>query len=180
MSVRPPLTDSGATFSDDRAFRYRLWRTWDERKPVVTWCLINPSTANENDPDPTLTRCIGFARSWGFGGVVLVNLFAWVSKNRGTLLAGREDRIGPKNDRTIETAACLVAYGPKGSMDAAGRFVVAWGAHEAVTERGASVLQMINDECPDLPLWCLGTNQDGTPKHPLYLAGSTPPVRFRG
>ena len=66
-----------AKFSACRKYRYALWRTWDESKPYVMIIGLNPSTADENKNDPTITRCINFAKSWGYGGVCVTNLFAF-------------------------------------------------------------------------------------------------------
>ena len=68
---------SGAIFSSCRKYRYALWRNWDETKPCVMIIGLNPSTADENENDPTITRCINFAKSWGYGGVCVTNLFAY-------------------------------------------------------------------------------------------------------
>ncbi|TMF61888.1 MAG: DUF1643 domain-containing protein, partial [Chloroflexi bacterium] len=72
-----PAAVRGATFSADRRYRYRLWRRWDGARPVVAFVMLNPSTADARRDDPTIRRCIGFAKSWGFGGVEVVNLFAY-------------------------------------------------------------------------------------------------------
>src|SRR5207237_5457574 len=71
---------SGASFSRDRRYRYRLWRRWDAARPVVAFVMVNPSTADAGRDDPTIRRCIGFARSWGYGRLEVVDLFAY----RGT------------------------------------------------------------------------------------------------
>ena len=66
-----------AEFSACRKYRYALWRTWDESKPYPMIIGLNPSTADENENDPTITRCINFAKSWGYGGVCVINLFVY-------------------------------------------------------------------------------------------------------
>ena len=70
-------TQSGADFSECGRYRYKLWRTWDDIRPVVMFIMLNPSTADATADDPTIRRCIGFARAWGYGGVRVGNLFAW-------------------------------------------------------------------------------------------------------
>ena len=69
--------DSGACFDSTGAYRYRLWREWDVSKPSVTFVMLNPSTAGAKDDDPTIRRCLSFARSWGFGRLEVVNLCAY-------------------------------------------------------------------------------------------------------
>ena len=57
-------THSGAELSGDRYYRYSLWRQWDEG-PSVLWIMLNPSTADVYVDDPTIRRCVGFAKAWG-------------------------------------------------------------------------------------------------------------------
>ena len=81
-------------------YRYRLWRIWDPTAPVMVWVLLNPSEANETKDDPTLRRCIGFAKRHRHGGVILVNLFALVSPSPRNLQS-EADPIGPGNDEHV-------------------------------------------------------------------------------
>jgi hypothetical protein len=121
---------------------------------------LNPSTANEQEDDPTVRRCIGFARNWNFGGLILVNLFAYRSTDP-TRLFEADDPIGPANDR------CILA-----SAVAAERVILAWGTRGGLINRDQHVLSF-------LPVaYCLGTTKDGHPKHPLYLPGNTRPRPF--
>ncbi len=68
---------SDAELSKCRAYRYALWRTWDESKPFAMFVGLNPSTADELEDDPTIRRCINFSKLWGYGGLCMVNLFAY-------------------------------------------------------------------------------------------------------
>lgn len=88
---------SGANFSRCRRFRYALWREWDATLPAVMLIGLNPSTADANHNDPTIRRCIGFARDWGFGGVRVLNLFAFRATYPDDLKAAA-DPVGPRND----------------------------------------------------------------------------------
>src|SRR5687768_16866498 len=115
----------GARFSACRTYRFELWRIWDEDGPKLNVIGLNPSTADENLDDPTIRRCIGFARDWGFGGLVMTNLFAYRSTDpKG--LAAVDDPVGPNNDYHLEIAAC------------SGTPLAAWGAHPLARERAAA------------------------------------------
>ncbi|TME62616.1 MAG: DUF1643 domain-containing protein [Chloroflexi bacterium] len=136
----------GATFSADRRYRYRLWRRWDGARPVVAFVMLNPSTADARRDDPTIRRCIGFAKSWGFGGVEVVNLFAYRATDPGELRRVA-DPVGVDNDRHIRRAIAR-----------ADLVVLAWGAR-------AGSRRLLN-----LPqARCLGLTRAGQPRHPLYL-----------
>jgi hypothetical protein len=115
--------------------------------------MLNPSTADENVLDPTLTRCKGFAETWGYGSFEVVNLFAIRSTNpRGLLIA--EDPIGPANDNIIADAIARAAI-----------VVVGWGAFPLARERAQRVVELAAGK----QLHCLGTTKEGCPRHPLYL-----------
>ena len=144
-----------AAFSPCRRFRYSLSRVWNPKLPIITFVGLNPSTADEQKDDPTVRRCIGFARRWNFGGLILVNLFAYRSTKPSGLLEA-PDPVGPANDKHI-----LVSAG------AARLLVLAWGTRGGFLDRDQHVLSFLRDA------HCLGTTKDGHPRHPLYLAGNT-------
>ena len=146
----------GATFSADRRYRYRLWRRWDGARPVVAFVMLNPSTADARRDDPTIRRCIGFAKSWGFGGVEVVNLFAYRTTDPGELRRVA-DPVGADNDRHIQSAIAR-----------ADLVVLAWGAR-ARSRRLLSLPQAR----------CLGLTRAGQPRHPLYLRSDVRPQPFR-
>lgn len=153
--------ERGATFSHCRAYRYRLWRTWDEDGPTLNVIGLNPSTADEQADDPTIRRCIRFAQDWGYGSLLMTNLFAYRSTDPKGLLSVA-DPIGPENDAHLTRAAY-------------GGVLAAWGAHPLAHERGRHVLSMLNWR----EVECLGTTKNGSPKHPLYIAANTVPVVYR-
>ena len=144
--------------------RYELWRNWDYDKPVVNFIGLNPSTADEHADDPTIRRCIGFAKAWDFGGIVMTNLFTYRATNPKELLAVK--RCGPDYLETFQRNAVE-----------AGMVVVAWGippgSLKVAHEYGIEHLLVCS-----LDLWCLGTTKNGYPKHPLYLPASTVPTRW--
>lgn len=108
----------GAKLSDDRLYRYGLWRKWDDR-PKVMFIGLNPSTADEVEDDPTIRRCIGFANSWGYGGIVVANLFGFRATDP-TALQKATDPIGPENDewlyRLADEAALVVGAWGNGGL----------------------------------------------------------------
>lgn len=151
----------GAHFSRDRRYRYRLWRRWDPSLPIVAFCMLNPSTADESTDDPTIRRCIGFARSWGYGGLEVVNLFALRATDPRELRLAR-DPIGCLNDAYVLDAAARSAA-----------IVIAWGAHGVFRARGAAALELLS---PRAQLLALGWTKAGEPRHPLYLRRDVRPA----
>jgi hypothetical protein len=150
----------GAELSPCRRYRYALWRIWDESKPAVMFIGLNPSTADETTDDPTLIRCINFAKSWGYGGVYTANLFAY----RATLpkdLLKRKRVVGKDNNywlRTLANHSELV--------------IAAWGNDGKYLNRAQEVKKLIQ------PLHYLKMNKSGEPAHPLYLKANLKPVLF--
>ena len=163
----PPIGPAGATFSEDRRYRYRLWRAIPGRcdEDEQRWCnflMLNPSIADEEKPDPTMTRCLNFARAWGCTHLVITNLFALVSTDPKRLkLAG--DPIGPSNDAYILDAASNAAL-----------VVCAWGENGAFLSRGKDVRKLLVTNPRINPLVLRFTSK-GQPEHPLYLPGSLVP-----
>lgn len=153
-----------AVLTVDRIYRYSLIRVWDEELPLVTFILLNPSTADEMKDDPTLRRGIDFARRWGFGQLAFVNLFAFRATDPKDLLVAK-DPIGPYND------AHIVAW-----CDAATRIVCAWGNNGTHRNRDQRVIHLLRER--EFELFCLGTTKGGHPKHPVRLAKTTPLQTF--
>lgn len=156
------MIDSGATFSPCRTYRYALWRRWDMFDDrMMIFIGLNPSTADEREDDPTIRRCIGFAKREGFGGIVMLNLFAFRTKSP-EIMKRATDPIGPDNDRII------MSYDRTGCV-----FVGSWGTAGNYLGRAKQVRELINQ-----PFYCLGLTVDGEPRHPLYLKSDTPLVMF--
>lgn len=164
----PEIISKGATFSPDRIHRYRLWRIWNASLPVVAFCALNPSTADEEMNDPTIRREIGFAISWGFGGLEKVNIFGARSTDPKRLL-DFADPVGPGTDEAIREVTAR-----------AGVVVAAWGALPArppwMRERGRNVLELLTENAD---VHALRVTKAGFPSHPLYLPGDLKPVLFR-
>lgn len=145
---------SKAAISACQRYRYQLTRQWNHELETVVFVMLNPSTADANTNDPTIRRCLNFAHDWGFGGIKVVNLFAWRATNPAELRTS-VDPIGPENDEYL-TAAFLTSPVT----------VVAWGAGAPVerVQQVAALLQTAN-----ITPHCLGTTQAGHPRHPLYV-----------
>lgn len=157
---------SGADFSDCLRWRYRLWRRWDTSGPAANFLMLNPSTADEEKLDPTCARARDYAERWGYGALVVTNVFAWRATDPRAMRAVK-DPVGPDNDRTIVRAA----------RDAA-LVVCAWGNHGAHLDRSARVVSLLGRA--GVKLHALRVNGSGEPAHPLYLRADLPPKRWPG
>lgn len=153
---------SGAVFDQHRAYRFILWRYWDE-KPRVLFIGLNPSTANEIQNDPTIRRCAGFAEKWGYGGMYFCNLYSYVSTNPRAL--SDKEAIHSANNPAIAMATKLVVL-----------TVVAWGDGVELVENGSLVAENVKNII-SAPM-CFGLTQKGNPKHPLYLSGEAELVDY--
>lgn len=162
--MKPDPTDvtRSAIVSHCGTYRYQLARTWDDALPAACFIMLNPSTADAVKDDNTVRRCLSFARAWGCGELVVVNLFAYRATDPAALKTAA-DPVGPGNDDHIVRAA-----------RAAGRVVAAWGVHGTYKGRDAAVAALL--AAHSVPLLCLGTTRDGRPRHPLYVRGGTPLV----
>jgi len=154
---------SGANFSRCRAFRYALWREWDASGPGLMLIGLNPSTADARNNDPTIRRCIGFARDWGFGRVHVLNLFAYRATYPDDLKAA-SDPVGPRNDLWLRKVARRCD-----------RVVACWGNDGAFMGRSARVRAMLGDRLEIIRL-----NGSGEPAHPLYLPATLKPMPWPG
>ncbi|MBI5948116.1 MAG: DUF1643 domain-containing protein [Chloroflexi bacterium] len=154
---------SGAVFDSTGQYRYLLWREWEVTLPRLTVVMLNPSTADAITDDPTIRRVCGFARSWGFGRVDVVNLFARRATSPRELFAAPNPE-GTGNEGYLRDAAA-------GCVEV----LLAWGAHGTFRDAGARALDLLQGN----NLTCLGMTRGGEPRHPLYLAASTPRVPWR-
>ena len=154
---RRRFSNSGAVFSDCRKYRYALWRMWDEKKPLVMIIGLNPSTADEMGNDPTITRCISFARSWEYGAVCVTNLFGFRATAPSELKA-YHDPIGKENDTWVHEMSKEAAI-----------TVAAWGNHGKFLNRSVEFLSSLDQ------LHFIQMNKSGEPSHPLYLKAELKP-----
>lgn len=148
-----------AIFSPCFRYHYTLYRRWGSGGNV-NFVMLNPSTADDTQDDPTVARCIEFGKRWGFGGLIVTNIFAFRATDPKRLY-GLANPSGPDNDKHIIESA-------KESM----RVICAWGVHGKLLGRGEKVFDLLDDP------WCLDTTKDGYPKHPLYVSGDTMPYPF--
>lgn len=171
--------DRRTVFSHCRRYRFALWREFYSVRAIEPPLLpvegneahnylmvigLNPSTADETNDDPTIRRCIGFAKRWGFGALCMTNLFALRATDPEVMKADPAP-TGDTNDDHLWTLA-------KG----AGMILAAWGKDGNHKDRAAEVLTMLES----FPIHALAINKDGTPKHPLYVRADTVPVRLGG
>lgn len=158
---------SSAVISDCGRYRYLLSRNWSP-KPPCTFVMLNPSTADGKKDDPTIRKCIAYAKFWGCGALHVVNLFAYRATNPSALTETSASPIGPSADSYL-THACQLA-----SMNG-GTIVCAWGNHGGIMNRGTRVRGLL-DRTFDLHV--LGLTKKGEPVHPLYQKGTLKPLRW--
>ena len=149
-------------------YRYWLQRWWGPEQKTLLWVLLNPSWADEQKNDTTLTRLIGYSMREGYTRLEVVNLFAFRQHNPKALLEV-EDPQGPDNDFHILDAS-----------QRADKIIVAWGntpfrPRDCLWQRDSEVLHLLS---PRL-VWCFGTTRRGCPLHPLYLSKDRTLEAFR-
>jgi len=149
------LVVNTAVFGGGGRYRYSLSRVWEPGLPAVCWIMLNPSRADALQNDPTIMRCVGFSHRWGFGGLVVVNLFALVATYPAELYRATE-AVGLRNDAAIEEA---IRCRP---------VICAWGN---VPQFAASRVHRVRAILART--WtrasCLGLTRFGNPRHPLYV-----------
>jgi hypothetical protein len=156
---------AGADFSPCGKYRYALWRVWKRlARHRVLWIMLNPSTADEKQLDPTVTRCYKFSELWGYEGFTVANLFAIRATDPAVMRADPEP-VGPENDHFLLELA-----------QAHTLVICAWGNHGMHMNRALAVTERLLAR--QIPLYALKLTGKGQPSHPLYLPGNLAPVRF--
>jgi hypothetical protein len=149
-----------AIFSPDRVYRYALYREWampeDCREGYAMFIGLNPSTADETNDDPTIRRCRGFAKAWGFRQMWMLNLFAFRATQPKDMMSAL-DPIGPEND------AWLIRYASEGFV------VAAWGRNGEFMQRDKRVMALLKERIHQI-------GEAEYPRHPLYLKGDLIPI----
>lgn len=169
---------SWAVFSPDDKYRYLLGRTWGVENQTLTpdepeqlgisgtlciWIMLNPSTADHTVDDPTIRKCIKYARTWRMAGIIVANLFAYRATDPREL-DKVEDPIGPANDsilyRVTRTPLPAIVVG-------------GWGNKlpRRFRRRGAQLHL-------GRRVHCVAVNNDGSPRHPLYVRDDAPLVEL--
>ena len=157
------FASKGAGFSSCGRYRYNLWRIWDRARKPLAYCMLNPSTADAEQDDPTVARCSERARRLGYGGVTVVNLFALRSTDPKVLYS-HPDPVGPDNDPAILAVASECDL------------ICAWGNHGKLRGRDKAVLKLLR--MAGLPALALKVSKDGHPSHPLYLPYDLEPMPY--
>jgi len=148
-------------------YRFELSRMWNPEKPPYLFIMLNPSTADADNPDPTITRCVNFVKDFGGGSLQVVNLFAYRTKKK-SLLPSIEDPIGKWNDNYIIEQA-------ETTIDLGGKIICGWGTDGVLHERELEVRELLKD----FPLYVLAITKGGHPNHPLYLKADRKPITFK-
>jgi len=152
--------EKDAILSEDRKYRYVLSRIWDKSKPIVMIIGLNPSTADETEDDRTIRRCIKFADSWGYGGVYMLNLFAFRA-TKPTDMFVVVNPIGSQNDDYLNDYANRVD-----------KVICAWGNDGNYKNRSSDIKKQLDN------LFYLKLNKTGEPAHPLYLKSDLIPQKL--
>ena len=158
-SSRPAGCFGAAVFSGCGHYRYALARRWSDEPDRIVWIMLNPSRAGAAPDDPTIRRCMSFSRSWGYGGMTVVNLYALCAADPDRLRQA-EDPVGPENDLHVARACTGSSHETAGRRD----IIAAWGAHPLATARAGLVLSIAGPHID-----CLGMTIAGHPRHPLYV-----------
>lgn len=158
---------TSATFSPGREHRYHLLRLWDVSVKPLKLCMfigLNPSTADEKQDDPTVRRCVAFAKRLGCHGMHMMNIFAYRATDPDVMKRAF-DPVGEDNDDWLRVIALDSAF-----------TIACWGVHGQHLSRGVQVKRILSKITPSL--CCFGMTKDGHPKHPLYLKADSPLVAF--
>lgn len=166
MVMGPPVAEvfGDAQMSPCEQYRYILTRRWGVGRSAV-FVMLNPSTADAATDDPTIRRCVSFARREGCSGITVVNLYAFRATGPADMLKAG-DPVGPANDVYLVGAI-------NGAADSGSPVIAAWGANGNAI-RARVVVNMAWEA--GVELMCLGVTKGGSPRHPLYVRGDTPLV----
>jgi len=154
---------NSAVISPCRKYRYILKRSWDESKGFVNFIGLNPSTADESKDDPTIRRCMGFARDWGYGGIYMTNLFA--------LRATHPEELKKTDDDLHDARNPYNSFHLHFAIDRSKITIAAWGNHGKLDSMDYYMKSSHE-------LHYLKMNSTGQPAHPLYLPKTLKPIKW--
>ncbi len=160
-----------ANISRDGLYRYELTRRWGEQEDdLLPFVMLNPSDADAEKDDPTIRRCMAFARREGAGGIIVANLFAWRTPHSDELRQAG-DPFGKDNRKAIEAIAAR-------SIENGIPIVCAWGCRGALHAADETAIDIMRGVGPGATMKCLGKTKAGHPRHPLYLRRDQPLEEF--
>jgi len=151
---------SDAILSKDRKYRYVLSRIWDDSKDKIVFIGLNPSTADEKEDDPTIRKCISYAKKWGYGGLYMLNLFAYRA-TKPKEMKKANNPIGDENDKYLDEY-----------VNKSDKVICAWGNNGSFQNRSYKILNKYNN------LYYLKLNKSKEPSHPLFLSRDLKPIKF--
>ena len=142
-------------------YRYELRRAWNSSKPQIMFILLNPSTADDIEDDPTIKKCISYTKRLKGGSIVVCNIFSYRSTDP-RLMKQHNDPVGPNND-----------YWIKKNAKESKLIIAGWGKHGSYLGRAEEICRMLPK------MHCFKINKDGSPTHFLYLPSNLKPILFR-
>ncbi|MDR6756784.1 hypothetical protein J2Y48_002077 [Mycoplana sp. BE70] len=161
-----PPCERAAVFSRCGRYRYTLDRRWSEDGGQLVWIMLNPSRADGDVDDATIRRCMCFTRFWGYGALIVVNLYAQCATKPKELM-GVADPVGPDNDFHLARICAALSSARRRAI------IAAWGAHPLAQARAGQVLSIAGRHID-----CLGLTGTGYPRHPLYVPATQPRVAY--
>jgi hypothetical protein len=159
--------EKDALISDCQKYRYWLSRCWDKNKKSCLFIMLNPSTADDKIDDPTIKKCVFYAKKFGYGSMFVVNLFAYRATDR-SILKKAEEPVGKNNDKIILQFA-----------EKADSIITGWGNDGKYLNRSENIVKLL--ESRGHKLFCLKLNKSKEPCHPLYVKNSVlKPIAYFG
>ena len=166
MLISLGSADAGAVFSPCKQYRYQLWRRLSRSRRSILWLMLNPSTADHKQLDPTVTRCYRYSQQWRYGNFLVANIFAFRATDPKHMYAAK-DPVGPANDEAI------LQYAKQANL-----IVLGWGNHGCHRQRSSEVMTLLCSAGYAKKLHCLKINNSGEPCHPLYLRADLKPLTY--
>jgi hypothetical protein len=158
---------TGAIISACGQYRYHLWRQWNASLACMCWLMLNPSSADDKEDDPTIRKCIGFAKRHDCGGISVRNVFALRATDPTGLLR-HPDPFGPENEDYLMSAR---------NVSLLTILVLGWGTKKG-GKRLAHHYKRAENACVIQKPYCFGVTKDGDPGHPLYLPYDSPKMEW--